>query len=684
MKSEWKKEKCWTIRGAAAKASIKQDVMLYLIESGKVASENGLVQKEDVLKIIKNRQEFISFSEYVKGKANDRFVPTLVRNRNALWDYMEENNFFGIKMYSAKDMLFTLPDNSDKFMRMEDIEIMDKGITMFLRLYDLEVIDQVKIVLGEKVKSKILSDTYLEFVEEIKKNEPRYYTKILVNLANDIGTYEEDILNDRTEKMKQLINGVDYKREELMFVKYMALLKRKGVTKVNNILFEDPKDKEKRGRDAYDVDTYAKIAKLIFNEEMIQKNKLIEKALNKSFFAEMWMFWACFFVDGWRGNDTCEKWVYLRLDENSFIDEFCIDTLADDILMNRICEEQYEKVARYCLKVYELELQNTLKIGENTKGFLLPAIREENLAFYGRLELIAESHHLKNGEGYMKCNRMEKYLNKYKIKEFFGNSFYETLYKGNGEIRRMNKSFLQSFEVVSRKEGHTPLAAQTLVSLARNHSNLDSIQAYLSDHSIDGECADVVLSMLIERGVMGVYIYQALKESFPEAFKKMPAVEQTKMMSLIKITPLDIEMGSNTLLLQEKIESLFVRGKNEEKIIGLLRALYEIGNGNGMGKDKGIYCLRRALGEICENGKFASCIANDCPYLIFTKYGIDSLIGVIRSFFAKYEESHNIKYIEVLKQVILPKYKYIIIEIMRSFKTDEQKIMMEYLEKANG
>ncbi len=296
---------------------------------------------------------------------------------------------------------------------------------------------------------------------------------------------------------------------------------------------------------------------------------------------------------------------------------------------------------------------------------------------------MAEVHHNKTGEGYMKSNRMNEYKNKYKGKSFFGDVFYETLNGENGQVRRMNKSFLQANEMISRKTGHTPIAAQSLVSLARNHSNLDSISTYLSDHSIDGECADVVLSMLIERGVMGAHIYQMLIDLYPDSFKKLPSAEQTKFISSLELSPLNVEMGGNVLLFKQRIIDLYKNGKKEEQIGKILTALYEIGNGKGLAKDKGGCCIRRAVGEKCENGKFLSCIANDCPYLVFTKYGIDSLLEVIFQYYQKFRETKNIKYFIVIKQIIIPKYKRIIEDIMKSLNNEEQVALLKYLEVKN-
>lgn len=680
MKNEWIRENCWTVRGVAIKANVKIAILEHLIETGKIESKNGLIRKSDVKRIVENKEAFVSFYDYVMGKVNERFDPRYVKNRNALWEFMEDNHFWGITIHNADEMLFTYSDSLEKYISINDIDKLDEKVSTFLELYDLGIYEQIRVILEKKVKDKRIKTTYMEFAREIREKQPKYYTKALVEVSKILEEYESDIFKDTPEVIEELIGKLKLKREQEIFAKYHSFLKQRGLVEIKSIKFESD---QKKGIKAYDDKTYANLAKCIFNEDMIEKNQMVEKALKNSFFAELWMFWACFFVDGWRGNDSCEKWIYPMLEKNKFINEFCVETLYEDILNKRISEKQYSKVAKYCLKACELEAQRTLKTGEKTRGILIPAIREENLPFYGRLELIAEVHHNKTGEGYMKSNRINEYRNKYKGKAFFGEDFYETLNRENGQVRRMNKSFLQANEMISRKRGHTPIAAQSLVSLARNHSNLDSISAYLSDHSIDGECADVVLSMLIERGVMGAHIYQVLKDLFPDAFHKLPSAEQTKFMSSLELSPLDIEMGGNAILFQKRLIDLFKSGKEERETDKILTVLYEIGNGKGLAKDKGIFCIKRAVGEKCDNGRFSSCIANDCPYLVFTKYGIDSLLEVIFKYFQKYEETKNVKYFMVIKQIIIPKYKKIIENIMKGLNNEEQTALLKYLEEKN-
>lgn len=96
--------------------------------------------------------------------------------------------------------------------------------------------------------------------------------------------------------------------------------------------------------------------------------------------------------------------------------------------------------------------------------------------------------------------------------------------------QRLNKSYLQGIEQAARENGNTALVAHVIAAFARNHAGINTTAIYLRDHGLTGESADVVLHMMMQRGVFSVSLYAVLLAAFPGAFEKLTAKEQTQIM----------------------------------------------------------------------------------------------------------------------------------------------------------
>ena len=111
---------------------------------------------------------------------------------------------------------------------------------------------------------------------------------------------------------------------------------------------------------------------------------------------------------------------------------------------------------------------------------------------------------------------------------------------------------------------------------------------------------------------------------------------------------------------------------DEKGAIQLLHSLYAITQTRGQGKDHGAYCLKRAAGEACARPEYESCLANACPWLIFTKLGYMTLIKILKDYSIR-AASGDHKAASVLKTVLLPRYQRIINSFMKEAKLDEEE-----------
>jgi hypothetical protein len=454
-----------------------------------------------------------------------------------------------------------------------------------------------------------------------------------------------------------LINFLNYARHHAKKVLYNRL---------------SQKPKESQPIPSYSDETYLSLAKYIFNAEYIHEHRMIERALENHFFAEMWLYLALHFCCGWRAADICNGWKYLRLYEkpdNPY--GIHVETLYHDILHDRIPDEVYENVCHYATQSVTVSGQMPSKTAGPRTPALVISIDPALSTFFGLLTLISEAVMLRTGDGYMRANRESHYQMRQNYREFFGQEMYDTLGGRNIQSRRLNKCYLQGVEESARQTGCGSLMASALASFARSHTNLDTIAHYLQDHQLSAENAEMVLYFMMERGVFGFEAYRTLLTAYPEAMKSLPMKEQNKVMALVASSPLQIELEQSGMAAGLDIREHFVNGEND-KVLGMLKSMYEVSQGRAKGKDEGIHCICRAKGTPCLYPEFSSCLANACPHLVFTRYGYKALLGIIREYKIA-ADNGDVKKESVLMTVIMPRFKDILNAFMRDVNMERNE-----------
>jgi hypothetical protein len=437
------------------------------------------------------------------------------------------------------------------------------------------------------------------------------------------------------------------------------------------------KKKEAEERPAYSYEDFIGLAILLFNEEYDKEHGLTEKALENHLYAETWMFLACHYVCGWRAADICNRWVYPCFDGNDNHFGIKIDTLKEDILNQTITEQDYDRIALYVLRKIDLANNIPQKTGHGKlRSEIVPELRK----FFGKLTLIAEYHHAKSGEGYMVAHRIAYYRNWITGRNFFGDRYLKIFGRYPIQSVRLNKSYLQGIEQAARENGSTVLTAHVVAAYARSHANVNTTAIYLRDHGLTGESADLVLYMMMQRGVFSVSLYTALLTAFPGAFEKLTAKEQTQIMEKIPLTAYELETVGLPLLASDRMAEEFTAGKADSSG-EILKAMFAITQGKGKAKETGVWCIRRALGFSCDNPTYTSCIANLCPYHIFTRDGIIPLINVIKGYQKKALETGNAKYRVALERHIIPAFQHIINELLKEMEKQEKMELRRLIEE---
>lgn len=665
-----------TINKAAKFLGIKAEIIQYQIDIGNIEPVNGMVTESICEKISEQQSTYIGIKAFLKNHNNDRFESKYVRNRNKYIDFLENNSYFGIEIIEPEDIFFDLPEREDFYISKEDAQFLEYKSEQFFQEFGLTEEEKTKRIISYS-KGHPLSLEYIQKYLTYIEDEDNIYTPALTAFVKTIFDIS-DITELTDEDIVSTIENADAVRTKILLIDFFKYVAKYETVKYHNV---ELKKKERNSEPAYPYEKFIRLAKILFNADYDKEHKLTLKALENSKYAEMWMYLSCHYICGWRSSDICNRWIYpnLKSKDNPF--GINIDTLKEDILNGSISDETYEKVALYAIRRIEMGYNMPQKTGH---GKLCSEIVPELRAFFGKLILIAEYHHITSGEGYMNSHRTAMYRNWVKCRDFFGEDIYSITGKHSFSSRRLNKSYLQGLEQAAKDNGNTTLVAHVVASFARNHANIDTTAIYLKDHGLTGESAEIVLYMMMQRGVFSVSLYSALIAAYPDAFEKLSAKEQTTIMEKIPLSAYELETEGTSLIASDRIVEVFTDGKSDEPK-EILKAMFAIAQGKGKAKDSGIYCKKKALGFVCENPIYESCLANLCPYHVFTSDGVPALVKVIKDYQIKELTTGNRKYGIALRTKIIPAFQDIINTIIKEMSEEDKAGIKKLIEETmNG
>lgn len=657
------KQNIITFRSAASMLGVKERVLRYHAENNHFNTNEEGLTTDDIKAIKAQKEQYLSLTDIIKSCDNDRFDSKYVTNRNKYVDYLEENEYFGMRFYQSEEMLFVEPDG-DYYFTKEDAEYIIYKSRDFFKSFGLSDKEKVsRLFINSNSRNKALLREYLNNQDDggnIYTPSTVDFIKLILEIDDITRITDDDVLEllDMTESQSSLEN----------IVRFLTYCKERIKVKYHDM---DLKKREYSGIPAYPYEDFVTLAHILFNEQYIEDNKMVEKALDEHFYAEMWLYHAIHYICGWRSADICSRWVYPGFKDSNNVFTVDIKTLRDDLLNRRIQDKTLEDIALYAVRKIEMTYNLPHKTGHAAQGKLRSEIVPELRKFFGTLILIGEYHHVNTGDGYMKPIRAAQYNNWVRCQDFYGDKFTEAFDNNNLSSRRLNKSYLQGLEQASRENGNTALVSHIVAAFARNHANINTTVTYLKDHGLTGESAELVLYMMMQRGIFSVSLYNALIMAYPESFERMSLADQTALMKMIPLSSYDIETAGTSEIAVRTMTEQLSSGKTEEPAV-ILKAMYEIGQGRGHGKDCGIYCKKKALGEACIHPTYESCIANVCPYHVFTGEGVPSLLEVIKGYNEKYIATGDIKYKAALRKVIIPAFQDIINAVVKNMNPEER------------
>lgn len=628
--------------------------------------------------IVREQEQYISFREFAALPRGERYLGT-AKDKRKLRDYLEINDFFGIQLIDPATLLVSV-EQEEIYFRRCDIFRLEKKLAAYFDLYTFTPKEKMEKLLGgrENRKTKGYIRDYLQcnWIE---------ITPAVVEFVSIALTLPDVhvLTNADTQRALAKVQTVAAKD---MLIKYLNYLHGK-VSKANYSRMRQQKA-DPKPITAYSDETYLAMARILFNAQYIADHKMIERALENHWYIEMWLYLSLHYCCGWRAADICRGWHYLGLkDKPNNTLGINVDTLYDDILYDRIPDGICEKVCQYVIGTIKVSGQLPSKTAGNNPSPLAIVIDPALMTFCGLLILISEAVMLRTGDGYMRVDRAREYQKRYNYQQFFGDELVEVLRGQNIQSRRLNKSYLQGLESTARQAGHGSIMASAIASFARSHNNLDTIMHYLQDHKWNAENAEVVLYYVSKLGVFSSLCYQTLLTAYPDEFSGLSLKQRSELMEAIPYDPFKSELMMSGLSAEMEIKKAFEFGQTD-KAITMLESMFEITQGRGKGKDAGIYCILRANGDACRHPDYDSCLANACPYLVFTRFGYRALLKVI----AEYVEgatSGDRKMAAALEHVIMPRFRAIINAVMKDMHIPREerialKLMLEEVLESEG
>jgi hypothetical protein len=470
----------------------------------------------------------------------------------------------------------------------------------------------------------------------------------------EITEYSE---NDIETLIGRLNNSATRKAAKL-FAEFLNTKKRDGEAlscwKYNFGVRETPAV----ANDAYPLEDFAHMAYCVFNEEMWERNGLIEKAVQNKIYADTWLFVALHFVCALRASDM------KRIPAPAL--PYDGETVLKAITGGTFSKKEAAALAvelhtRLELKpLYPSKTESHDKVSE-IKLF----VPESLMAPFGYILAIALAHNSEIGAGEVFVRSASRLNN---LRAFFGEDFKTALGGDGFSTRRCNKSYMQGIELVGDDEPGKP-KGYMLAALARSHKSKigkfsEITEAYLKDACFSGYSPEFIIRQMFERGVFG-FIPAVLLEMYAgEKYIKLPVPGQTRLIGEVGLAAYQIEG------LAEAVERALIKSRKAVgSVVQDLPAIAEnIGNmlqniasGAAPGRQKGYLCLMTAAGLPCPFAARNGCMG--CGYEIYTKA---TMYALIREFVRlsdardSAEPTDAQRYALILEQAVKPAVKEIL------------------------
>lgn len=546
---------------------------------------------------------------------NSRYTNNRAR-RSDLFNFMDANEWFGIQPeLNVTDIIITA----------DEYALIEPSLALWLKAYKQP--GDVKISLMLEAYGGVYPETcalFRSFIIGKDVNSSHTYWQlldfVLAEIDRDIIEYSEDEI----EALAQTASATLTLQTARLFSDFLNNAKSKARTLSQWVYTFEPRAHPGLNGDAYAFDDYAIMAYCVYNEEAWQSQSMIEKAIERKAFADLWLFVALHLICALRSGDM-ERIPSPRL-------PYGADAIRGEILSCTFparCAAALsdEMVARFKFK--------SMKPSKTRRKSNVPELKlsvQESLRVpLGIIIAIALTHQpeIFPGGGFVRPDN-----SLYNIRAFFGEHFVKALGTRRFSSRRANKSYLQGIELMANVEGAPGKPkGYMLAALARSHGGgigalAKTTDIYLKDANFSGYTPEFIAREMFERGVFG-FIPAVLLEMYAgKKYKALPVGVQTKLIGALGLSPQQIERTGDAVerslsKSRRMVADFFKEGGDAKANVFLV--LQNIASGNAPGKQDGYLCLMTAATRRCPYPGRGACIG--CGYEIFTKTALQSLIG---------------------------------------------------------
>lgn len=598
------------------------------------------------------------------AKEMDSSYRDIRKCRDDLLDFMDANSWFGQQVKGKGDDIY-----------LDDMSRVIPGLSLWLQGYGKSDIEKLGMLLEHY--DKLYPETCSRYKEFMASNKYRTASSLRV-LDFVFSNIDEEITRYGDLKIQQLLDeaseclGTEGIGE---FIDFINVLKQNNIhlvwtykKSVNKKSFID------RDNAAFELDRFAKMAYVTFSAESWESNELIKKATASNKCAKLWLFVALHFVSALRKTDIERLPVPILSESEEIIKEKIISGTFTDEEARSVAESWVFLIETLAMKPHKTE---RVKNVPTIKIFIPESLKSE----FGVMLALALSHH-KDGTPFISSFAENSLLDL-----FFGEDFVSASGKRYFRTRKANKAFLQGIEAVADSKTGKP-NGYMLASLARSHKGgigtlSDITDVYLRDENFTGYKPEFILREMFERGIFGFIPALLLEKYAGEKYKKLGVSNQTKLISQIGLTPMEIEEITdcvrNSMMQAEIIVKTFLGNISREQLHQVLQVIVTDG---AHAKDKGLYCVKIAMGVVCENYDRSSCIG--CGYEIYTKTAFYLLIKEYKTLLYK---KHNAEGFEkerlsnILKKGIMPAITEIVTSIPILYPGADMSPYEEMLER---
>lgn len=528
-------------------------------------------------------------------------------------EFMDANNWFGLQ-YIMK--------GREPWIDVQAFEKLRRPLTLWLSAYRKPGRDKITLMLNHF--SSIYPETcclYERFVCGMELEEEPSSWKLLDFLLSEIDREITDYTETEIEALIRQADGRATRTAAKLFAGFLGTEKQDGQP-ISYWTYEfNARDNPEIINDAYPLADFAVMAYCVFNDEMWERQKLIEKAARDKTYADLWLFVALHFI--------CA----LRVGDMERVPAPALPCPGETIL-RRINTGEFSKQEAAAI-VEDLRIRLKLKPMKpsKTSGYgNIPELKvfvPENLkAPLGVIMAIALAHHpeIPTGSGFIKPSD-----NLSNIRNFFGEHFAAALGHRRFSSRRCNKSYLQGIDVSGGNTLGKP-KGYMLAALARSHKSgigrlAETTDIYLKDANFSGYSPEFIIRQMFERGVFS-FIPAVLLEMYAgDVYTKLPVRVQTQLIGELGLAPQRIEW------LAKAVEGAMTKSRSVvEEILKKPTAIKEsvfwilqnIASGNAPGRQEEYLCLMTAAGFRCAFSDRSGCIG--CGYEIYTKTAMHTLM----------------------------------------------------------